>query len=191
MDRYICFDVETPNLHNDRMSAIGICVVEGLRTVEKFYSLVNPEEDFDAFNINLTGITPAMAENAPTFSEIWKTIRPMMASGLLAAHNAQFDMSVLAKCLRKYEIDCPETTEYICTCRMSKRAAPSLENHKLDTVCRALGIKLDHHNALSDANACAEILKYCIKTGTGAENFVRGYNLWEVKTVRAGGTVKI
>ena len=71
MQRYVCFDVETPNLHNDRMSAIGICVVEGGRTVDRFYSVVNPDAEFDAFNIRLTGITPQMAEESPNFSQLW------------------------------------------------------------------------------------------------------------------------
>ena len=53
MDRYICFDVETPNFRNDRMSAIGVCVVENGEITEERYSLVNPEEPFDGFNIKM------------------------------------------------------------------------------------------------------------------------------------------
>ena len=52
-NRYIAFDVETPNSHNDRMSAIGITVVENQRIVEEYYYLVNPEVWFDPFNIRL------------------------------------------------------------------------------------------------------------------------------------------
>ena len=57
-DRFIVFDTETPNHRNDRMSAIGITVVEHGQITEEFYSLVNPETEFDWFNIRLTGITP-------------------------------------------------------------------------------------------------------------------------------------
>ena len=42
-ERYIAFDVETPNCANDRMSAIGITVIEDGVIVDDFYSLVNPE----------------------------------------------------------------------------------------------------------------------------------------------------
>ena len=42
-DRFIVFDTETPNHRNDRMSAIGITVVEHGQITEEFYSLVNPE----------------------------------------------------------------------------------------------------------------------------------------------------
>ena len=40
--RYIAFDVETPNSYNDRMSAIGITVIENNQIVDTIYSLVNP-----------------------------------------------------------------------------------------------------------------------------------------------------
>ena len=56
--RYIAFDVETPNFANDRMSAIGITVVEGGQIIGTYDTLVDPEEHFDRFNIRLTGITP-------------------------------------------------------------------------------------------------------------------------------------
>ena len=65
-ERYIAFDVETPNYANDRMSAIGITVVENDTIVDEFATLVNPESHFDYFNIQLTGITPEMAAEAAT-----------------------------------------------------------------------------------------------------------------------------
>ena len=185
MDRYICFDVETPNFRNDRMSAIGICVVENGEITEERYSLVNPEEPFDGFNISLTGITPEMTAGAPSFGELWQSFGPLLKSGLLVAHNAQFDMSVLSKCLRAYNIPCRDSTEYLCTCRMSKKMMPWMPNHKLDTVCRELFIDLNHHNAASDARACAEILLYCLKKGACASDFRRGYSLRESRTVKA------
>ena len=40
---------------------------------------------------------------------------------------------------------------------MSKKAYPQLQNHKSNTVSHALSIPLDHHHALSDAEACAKI----------------------------------
>jgi DNA polymerase-3 subunit epsilon len=43
MSGYIVFDVETPNRYNNRMSAIGICVVDGTQIVKEYFSLVTPE----------------------------------------------------------------------------------------------------------------------------------------------------
>ena len=42
MARFIVFDVETPNRKNNRISAIGITVVEEEKISKEFYSLVNP-----------------------------------------------------------------------------------------------------------------------------------------------------
>ena len=74
--RYIAFDVETPNRNSDRMSAIGLTVVEDGAVLQSYYTLVNPEVPFDPFHIRLTGITPAMAAEAPTFSELWPSLAP-------------------------------------------------------------------------------------------------------------------
>ena len=99
MGRYIAFDVETPNAKNNRMSAIGISVVENGTITDKFYTYVNPETYFNRFNIELTGITPEAVQNAPNFPMLWERIGSLMNSGILVAHNAAFDMKVLAKCL--------------------------------------------------------------------------------------------
>ena len=78
--RFVCFDVETPNHYNNRMSAIGITVIEKGKIVSEYYSLVNPEQSFDYFNIQLTGISPRMVRNEKTFPEIWEEIRDTMGS---------------------------------------------------------------------------------------------------------------
>lgn len=55
-EKYIAFDVETPNSANHRMSAIGLAVIEGNHIVEEFATLINPEVYFSRFNIQLTGL---------------------------------------------------------------------------------------------------------------------------------------
>ena len=42
MARFIVFDVETLNQYNNRMSSIGITVMEDGVITDEFYSLVNP-----------------------------------------------------------------------------------------------------------------------------------------------------
>ncbi|MBR1496396.1 MAG: 3'-5' exonuclease [Oscillospiraceae bacterium] len=183
-EKYIAFDVETPNYANNRMSAIGVAVVEDGAIAEEFYSLVNPETHFDWFNINLTGITPEMAAEAPAFPVLWEKLRPLMEGGLLAAHNAPFDMSVLAKCLLHYGIRWRPRVEYICTCRTGRRLLPDLPNHKLNTMCDYLNLDLDHHHAGSDSRACGEILLHYLRSGADLGPFVRTYNMMELRTER-------
>lgn len=65
MNKYIVFDVETPNCANNRMSAIGITVIEDGRIADSFFSLVDPETHFDYFNTQLTDISAITVQGAP------------------------------------------------------------------------------------------------------------------------------
>ena len=184
MSRFIAFDVETPNRFNNRMSAIGITVIEDGIITEEIYSLVNPEQHFDSFNVMLTGITPEMVADKPNFFDLWQDIEPVMSSGILVAHNAPFDMSVLASCLKAYGIAWKNEVCYACTCRMARKLLPDLENHKLNTMCRHYGISLDHHLASSDSRACAELILKYLDMGADVDSFLRIYNTQEKKTLR-------
>ena len=75
MERFVVFDVETPNRKSNRISAIGINVIEDCKITDEFYSLVNPETSFDYFNTMITGIDEDLVQNSPTFPEIWKKIK--------------------------------------------------------------------------------------------------------------------
>lgn len=183
-DRYIAFDVETPNYANDRMSAIGVSIIENGEIVDDFYSLVDPEARFDRFNIRLTGITPEAVADAPTFPALWQELEPILSSGLLIAHNAPFDMSVLAKCLLDYGIAWRPTVRYACTCRMGRRLLPELPNHKLNTLCDYFGLELDHHNAGSDSRACAELLLRYLEDGADIRPYIRTYDLLRLRTAK-------
>jgi len=184
-ERYIAFDVETPNYLNDRMSAIGITVIDSGVIVDDFYSLVNPEEQFNYFNVQLTGITPEMVADKPTFSELWTKLEPLMSTGILIAHNAPFDMRVLAQCLGAYGIDWQPFATYACTCAMGRACYPELSNHKLNTLCAYLDLNLDHHNAGSDSRACGELLLDYMRHGLNIGRYVRRYDLIQRRTLRS------
>ena len=183
--RYTVFDVETPNYANNRMSAIGMVMMEDDKIVEQFYSLVEPQVRFDPFNIALTGITPEMVADAPSFDVLWPQIKPYLDDAILVAHNAQFDMAVLSKCLRDYNIYWKDTTSYICTCKMGRSCLPGLDNHKLSTISDYYGIELDHHQADSDALACARILQNLRQLGD-EKLFLRQYDLLTGRTLTSG-----
>ena len=183
-ERYIAFDVETPNGANDRMSAIGVTVVENGVVVGTWDTLVTPETWFDRFNIRLTGITPERAAGGPAFPALWRELAPVFESGVLAAHNAPFDLAVLARCLKAYGIRWRPLVPYVCTCQLSRRLLPQLPDHKLSTLCAYLGLELDHHRAGSDSLACGEILARHLRSGARMEAFTRLYDLERVHTVR-------
>ena len=176
MSRFVVFDVETPNRLSNRMSAIGITVIENGEITDEFYSLVNPETHFDYFNVQLTGISEDTVRDAPIFPEVWAQIEPIMSDGLLVAHNAVFDMSVLKKCLGDYGIDWKPYVRYLCTVQMGRRVLPGM-SHKLNILCDYYGISLDHHQAASDSRACAEILLHYLKAGADIRQHIRTCSL--------------
>ena len=176
MGRYVVFDVETPNTQNSRMSAIGISVVEDGSIVDSFFSYVNPEQPFESFNVQLTGIDENTVANAPTFPELWERIKPLMESGMLVAHNAKFDLSVLKECLSAYGISWKPSAQAICTVLIGRSVLPDI-SHKLNNMCSYYGICLDHHRADSDSHACAEILLRYIRDGVPVDQYVQSYGM--------------
>ena len=175
-NRYIVFDVETPNRFNNRISAIGISVVEDGRIIQDYYSLVDPEQPFDWFNTVLTGINEETVFDAPSFPEVWEEIEPLLSSGIPVAHNAGFDMGVLRKCLAGYEIEWKPTVKGICTVIMGRSLLPGI-SHKLNDMCEYYGICLNHHHADSDSRACAEILIRYMESGADPEKYIRNYRM--------------
>jgi DNA polymerase-3 subunit epsilon len=173
---YIVFDVETPNRANDRISSIGIAAVKDGRIVASYASLVDPETHFDRFNTQLTGIDAERVRNAPNFAQLWEKIAPIMSRGILVAHNAVFDMSVLRQCLRGYGIQWKTEAEYLCTVQIGRRVLPGMR-HSLDVMCDHYGIALDHHQAESDSLACAEILLRYMESGVDVSTFVKKFRM--------------
>lgn len=175
MSRYIAFDVETPNRFNNRMSAIGITVIEDGIITRKLYSLINPETYFDYFNTKLTGISGEMVQNKPMFPKIWKKIEPLMSSGVLVAHNAPFDMGVLKCCLQAYGISWKKQVPYLCTVQIGRHILPGM-SHRLNVLSAYYGIEIAHHHAGSDSLACAKILLNYIESGTDVTRFIKTYS---------------
>lgn len=154
-------DFETANSQRHSACALGITLIDDQQITHSNYWLFKPLGGFDYMNTMIHGITPSDVYNKPTFAQSWPEIKDYINGRLLIAHNAAFDMSVLRKTLGAYGIETPKA-RYSCTMRMAKSLWPKHYNHKLDTLCDYFGFKLDHHNAASDALACARIsLELC------------------------------
>lgn len=156
---FISMDFETANRYRSSACSIALVMVRNNKIVDSFYSLINPQDQFDYRNIQIHGIHPEDVRTAPTFEKVWDHIYPLFdANHLVAAHNAPFDNSVLKATLNNYQITVPHYLT-IDTVRTSKAFYPDFPNHKLNTVSDMLDIDLrQHHNALYDSVACAEIL---------------------------------
>ncbi len=163
---FTAIDFETANYPRASACAVALVRVRGREIAETWHTLIRPPEGMEILRsfTAIHGITNAQVAGAPTFDEAWPAMRDFMGSDVLVAHNAPFDRGVLRACLDFYGLDFP-TPAFECTVVASRRAWPSLANHRLDTVSAHLGIELKHHEALSDAIACARIRVEAKKLG--------------------------
>jgi len=74
----------------------------------------------------------------------------------VAAHNAAFDEGVLRACCARSGI-APGGLRFECTVKMARREL-GIWPTGLKVVAERLGVRLEHHDAASDAAACAEIV---------------------------------
>lgn len=155
---FAAIDFETANEYRSSICSIGVVVVRNGVITDRFYRLVQPEPNYYNFrNTLIHGLKKEDTENELIFSEVWKTVHPLIDGLPLVAHNKSFDESCLKATFRTYCMDYPDYFFY-CTLAESRRRLRHLPNHQLYTVAADCGyILTNHHNALADAEACAEI----------------------------------
>jgi DNA polymerase III subunit epsilon len=164
---FVAIDFETANFKRQSVCSIGLAIVENFKVVKTINKLIKPTPNyFERINISIHGIKPGMTENEKTFAELWPELKPYLENNHLIAHNASFDFSALRYVLDSYEIQYP-TLNYYCSMQISKKLFNGLLNYQLPTVCKHLQIgNLNHHEATSDAIACANIMiKICEENG--------------------------
>ena len=157
MKSFTAIDFETAHPKTWSICQVGLVRVENGIITEKISLLVQPPNNFywDKF-IDIHGITPEKTQKAPTFETIWRKIEPFIKEQHVVAHNgSSFDFPCLKNALAYYEIAEPHYEKH-CTYKLYKK--------NLATLCQEHNISLNHHDALSDANACAELFSlYLLK----------------------------
>jgi DNA polymerase-3 subunit epsilon len=180
---FTAIDFETATDRQNSACSVAVVEVRDGKIAQSYSTLIRPPRlEFSPFNIGIHGITPEMVEHERGFAGIWPELHPFLENRIVLAHNAPFDMGVLAKCLKHYELDCPELLSYACTCQMARRFYPCM-HHGLADMCELFGIGLDHHKADSDARACAELAIKYTEYGKDISPFFRRFDVVNMKTL--------
>lgn len=161
MDHYdfIAIDFETANYNYNSACSIGIAAVKDFEIVKTYYSLINPNVEFEPTNINIHGITPEDVKDAQTPADLWLDIFHFFGPYAVLAHNAYFDMSVLKRSFPDSE---HINFKYIDTVSLCKDFVSGKKN--LENCADFFNIDLGkHHNSLDDAITCAKLAISCIK----------------------------
>ncbi|GJD50397.1 3'-5' exonuclease DinG [Methylobacterium crusticola] len=155
--RLIAIDFETANERRDSPCAVGLAWIEGGRVVRREARLIRPAEmRFSPGNIRVHGIRPRDVARAPAFPEAMAPFLPELAGSLVLAHNASFDVGVLAATLAAYGLAQPAYAS-LCTLQLARQHWPGEPAYRLSALADRIGLRFRHHDAGEDAYACAEI----------------------------------
>ncbi len=156
---FAAIDFETANYRSHSACAVAIVNVEDFRVVDRYYTLIQPPKNqyYQGF-CELHGIYPKDTLDAPTFDQVYNDIHERLADRVVVAHNEGFDRRVLSSSMLYYDLS-PSMLDlhkrWECTVKIYRKKG--FKPCTLDACCIRLDIPLEHHHALSDAEACATL----------------------------------
>ncbi|MFK7952478.1 MAG: exonuclease domain-containing protein [Ekhidna sp.] len=149
-ESFTAVDFETATWNPSSICQVGLVRVVDGKTVATVNQLIKPPKNKYFYkNIEVHGIRPEDTIDAPNFDEVWHDqIKKYVIDEVFVAHNARFDVNCLQNTLDYYDEVQPDF-EIRCTRIIFKRG--------LSYLSKKYKIPLKHHDALSDANACAQL----------------------------------
>ena len=145
-------DIETPNQNNDRICSIAIIATKNEQIISEEYYMVNPETKLDE---KKSGISPSALIVRPKFPEVWESMKHYLTNGIVAAYNADADLSVLYSTLSHYKINIPDIY-YISIMEIAKNVYH--RSLTLSDLCKENGIKFDVRNGtFENALVCGQL----------------------------------
>lgn len=149
MTSFTAIDFETAQNRRWSICQVGIVRVEGGRVVDTVNRLVQPPDNYYGYGFtDIHGICSTDTKDAPCFDAVWPEILQYIQNECVVAHNGAFDFGCLKTTLEYYRMGIPEYRQ-ACTYKIYKK--------RLNLLCEEHQIPLKHHDALSDALACAEL----------------------------------
>lgn len=157
---YVAIDVETTGFSPILNELIEISAIKYNKDmkIDTFTTLIKPKNIIPEHITRITGITNEMTRNSPSIENVMPQLIEFIGKNPLVAHNAPFDMGFLQFNSNKSF----SRNKVIDTLEISRRIAPMLQNHKLGTMARYIGITEEgFHRAEFDCECCAKIyMKY-------------------------------
>lgn len=157
-------DLETTGgkFNKEGITEIAIYKFDGIKIIDEFISLINPQIPIQPYVQELTGINNKMLLTAPKFYQVCKRVLEITDNTILVAHNASFDYRMLKVEFNRlgYRFNIPQ----ICTVNLSKKLIPDMDSYKLGKLVKSLGISISNrHRASGDALATVELFKLLLQ----------------------------
>ena len=157
---YVVVDLETTggNAQHDRITEIAAVRIENGQEVARWSTLVNPCVRIPPFIQSLTGISDAMVESAPRFSEVAEPFQALLKDAVFVAHNVRFDHGFVLNELERIGIKLK--TQTLCTVRLSRKLYPQHKGHGLDAIMQRHGLRTQaRHRAMGDVDMVLQWLQ--------------------------------
>ncbi len=184
---YVAFDLETTGLSVEEncIIEVGALKVRDGAVAGRFMTFVKPEETISPKITEITGITNAMVEKAPTADEVMKAFVDFCEDDVLIGHNLMFDYSFAKKYAGR--IGCPFEKRGIDTLKIARAVCSGIVSKSLGALCDHYGITNDQaHRAYHDALATAKLyqtLSHYYENGH-EDLFVPAPLIWKEKKVQ-------
>jgi DNA polymerase III subunit epsilon len=176
MGRFAAIDFETADHGRDSACAVAVIVGEGTEIVERVSFLIRPPRRHVLFSY-IHGLTWDHVKDQPAFGDLWPAAAKLLDGvEFIAAHSAAFDRGVLMACCHAAGLT-PPPQPFYCTVKLARKAW-DVRPTRLPDVCRHLGLTLKHHDAESDATACANIVIAARKEGHPLHGRLGDYRGW-------------
>ncbi|MBS1514253.1 MAG: GIY-YIG nuclease family protein [Bacteroidetes bacterium] len=169
---FIVCDVETTGMSSDfnRITEIGLIKIYNGEIIDKFTSLVNPQQHIPSQITYLTGITNEDVMDKPTFGELSPQIHDFIfdkshtSNGadsmfLFTGHNVAFDYNFIKKSFLRAGHEFDFNLKTICTCKLARRLLKKLKSKSLYRVAEYFEIRAENfHRAFDDTLVTSKIL---------------------------------
>ena len=162
---FTAIDFETANSSSASACSVGLVKVRDGRIVDEAYWLIKPplgHDEFWEWNTRIHGIMAVDVADAALWTEQLPDLVAFASGDTLVAHNAGFDMGVIAAACEATFVDTPSFS-YACSLQIARKTY-HLDSYRLPVAAMAAGFEdFQHHNALADAEACAAIMMHAAK----------------------------
>lgn len=163
-DTFIVFDIETTGFspHNDKIIEIGAVKIRNKEVIDTFSEFIYPKCKIPYKITELTSITDEMVKDADPIEVVLPKFMEFIDGCAVVAHNAAFDTGFIKKNCNDLGLEF--TSTIVDTVPLARFLYPDLKRVKLNLVAKYLGVSLEnHHRAVDDAKATAEIFLISIK----------------------------
>lgn len=161
-------DIETTGSHYgpDCITEIGVVITDGVKELDRYETLVNPQARIPKFITHLTGITEEMVADAPIFDDVAPQLKELLEGRIFVAHNVNFDYKIVKGHMERSGYVIP--SKRLCTVRLSRKIIPGYPSYSLGKLTASLGFShMNAHRAMGDAEVTSELFHLLFSRNNG------------------------